>query len=150
MWPAPPCSAPLAGGGCEHLRYFSAGIAVRHIICEFYLFIYFSSQLCCPLRFQNSPTYPLVRGFPGVWILLLFYDSLPWISVPNSLVSLFIFYILSYLLLKTMGCLSGCLMSSASVQKVFCGIYSVFKCSFNEYVGVGGGKWFSHLIPLPS
>ena len=30
------------------------GIAVRHVICGFYSFIYFSSRLCCPLRFQNS------------------------------------------------------------------------------------------------
>ena len=34
-----------------------------------------------------------------------------------------------------MGCFSGCLMSSASIQKLFCGIYSVFKCSFDEFVG---------------
>ena len=59
---------------------------------------------------------------------------LGWISVPTSFVSLFVFYILSYLS-KTMGCLSGCLMSSASIQKLFCGIYSVFKCSFDEFVG---------------
>ena len=57
------------------------------------------------------------------------------ISVPTSLVSLFIFYILSYLLSKTMGCLSGCLMSSASIQKLFCGICSAFKWSFHEFVG---------------
>ena len=63
--------------------------------------------------------------------------SLGWISVPvpTSFVSLFIFYIFSYLLLKTMGCFSGCLMSSASIQKLFCGICSVLKCSFNEFVG---------------
>ena len=60
---------------------------------------------------------------------------LGWISVPTSFVSLFIFYILSYLLLKTMGSLSGCLMSSASIQKLFCGIYLPFKCSFDEFVG---------------
>ena len=42
---------------------------------------------------------------------------------------------LLHLLSKTMGCLSGCLMSSASIQKLFCGIYSAFKCSFDEYVG---------------
>ena len=60
---------------------------------------------------------------------------LGWISVPTSFVSLFIFYILSYFLSKTMGCLSGCLMSSASIQKLFCGICSAFKCSFNEFVG---------------
>ena len=57
------------------------------------------------------------------------------ISVPTSFVSLFIFYIFSYLFLKTMGCLSGFLMSSASIQKLFCGICSVFQCSFDEFVG---------------
>ena len=34
-----------------------------------------------------------------------------------------------------MDCFSGCLMSSASIQKLFCVIYSVFKCSFDEFVG---------------
>ena len=57
------------------------------------------------------------------------------IAIPTSFVSLFIFYILSYLLLKTVGCLSGCLISSASIQKLFCGIFSGIKCSFDEFVG---------------
>ena len=57
------------------------------------------------------------------------------IFIPTSFVSLFIFYIFSYLLSKAMGCFSGCLMSSASIQKLFCGIYSVFKCSSDEFVG---------------
>jgi len=26
-------------------------------------------------------------------------------------------------------------MSSASIQKLFCGIYSAFKCSFDEFMG---------------
>ena len=60
---------------------------------------------------------------------------LGWSSLPTSFVSLFVFYIFSYLLSKTMGCFSGCLMSSASIQKLFCGIYSAFKCSFDELVG---------------
>ena len=47
----------------------------------------------------------------------------------------FVFYLFSYLLLKTMGCFSGCLVSSAGIQKLFCGIYSAFKCSFDEFVG---------------
>ena len=34
-----------------------------------------------------------------------------------------------------MGCFSGCLMSSAGIQKLFYGIYSVFKCSVDEFVG---------------
>ena len=52
------------------------------------------------------------------------------------LLSLFLSFIFcSYLLSKTMGCFSGCLMSSAGIQKLFCGIYSAFKCSFDEFVG---------------
>ena len=57
---------------------------------------------------------------------------LGWNSIPTSF---FIFYIFSYLLLKTMGCFSGCLVSFAGIQKLFCGIYSAFKCSFDEFVG---------------
>ena len=33
-----------------------------------------------------------------------------------------------------MVCFSGCLMSSASIQKLFCGVCSVLKCSFEEFV----------------
>ena len=57
------------------------------------------------------------------------------VSVPSSFVSLFIFYILSYLLWKAMGYFSGHLMSSASDQKLFCGVCLAFKCSFDEFVG---------------
>ena len=38
-----------------------------------------------------------------------------------------------------MACLSGSLVSSASVQKLFCGICSVFECSFGEFVGGESG-----------
>ena len=73
------------------------------------------------------------------------------ISIPTSFASLFIFYTLSYLLLKTMGCLSGCLMSSASIQNLFCGICSAFKCSFNEFVGgkVVSPSYSSTILGLP-
>ena len=57
------------------------------------------------------------------------------ISVLSSFVSLFVFYILSYLLSKTMGCFSGCLMTSASDQKLFCEACSAFNYSFDEFVG---------------
>ena len=56
-------------------------------------------------------------------------------SVPTTFVSFFVFYFYSYLFLKTMGCFSGCLMSSGGIQKLFCGMYSAFKCSFDEFVG---------------
>ena len=66
--------------------------------------------------------------------------SLPLLSL------FFVFYIFSYLLSKTMGFFSGHLMSSASIQKWFCGVYSAFKCSFDEFLGK---KWSPHPILLP-
>ena len=56
-------------------------------------------------------------------------------SIPTSFVSFFCLLYFSYLFLKTMGCFSRCLMSSTSIQKLFCGIHSAFKCSFDEFVG---------------
>ena len=83
-----------------------------------------------------------------------FKDSFPGMNLcpsPSSLVSLFIFYIFSYLLLKTMGYFYECLMSSASIQKLFYGIYSAFKCSFDEFVGekVVSPSYFSTILGLP-
>ena len=82
-----------------------------------------------------------VRMFPGVWKPLFLRvssrDGIPFpgqSSLPASFVSFFIFYIFSYLFLKTMICFSGYLMSSASIQKLFCGINSALKCSFDEFV----------------
>ena len=117
-----------------------------------YLFIYFSSWLCCPLRLQDLPQ---TCGESVSWCLeTSFFFKTPFlgqISVPASFVSLFIFYIFSYLLLKTMGCFSGCLMSSASIQKLFGGICSAFKCSFNEFVGekVVSPSYSSAILGLP-
>ena len=70
---------------------------------------------------------------------------------PYLFVSLFVFYIFSYLLSKTMGCFSGCLMSFAGSQKLFCGIYSAFKCSFDESVGekVVSLAYASAILGLP-
>ena len=144
MQPAPPCSAPACWWWMREL-----GVAVRHIIWGFYLFIYlYFLPIMLPSEIPKLPTDPLVRVFPGVWKLPLFKIPFPgWISIPTSFVSLFIFYILSYLLTKTMGCLSGCLMSSASIQKLFCGIFSTFNVlSMNLW----GRKWSPSPIPLPS
>ena len=107
-----------------------------HVICGFYLLIF-------------SPGYVALYGSKArhrlgsesvSWCLetsLFFKTPFPgWISIPTSFASLFIFYIFSYLFSKTMGCFSGCLMSSASIQKFFfCGICLAFKCSFDEFVG---------------
>ena len=133
--PCLPVQPPLAGGDASIWATSPLGVEVRHVICGFYLVI-FSSGLCCSLRFQNSPQTCQWEGFLVFGNFSCF--STPFlgqVSVPDSFVSLFIFYLLFYLFSKTMGCLSGCLVSSASVQKLFCGIFSAFKCSFDEFVG---------------
>ena len=93
-----------------------------------------------------------LRVFPHVRKLLSFLRLPSWDRSPSlPLLSLFIFYILFYLLLKTTDCLSGCLMSSASIQKLFCGICSAFKCSFDEFVGekVVSLSYSSAILGLP-
>ena len=104
-----------------------------------------------PSEIPRLTTDPPGRVFPGVWKHLFLKTPFPGrISIPISFVSLFIFYILSYLLLKTMGCLSGFLVSSTSVQ-LFCGICSVFKWSFDEFVGekVVSPSYSSTILGLP-
>ena len=135
MPPAPLRSTPTcwwrmqASGGT-----FLLGIAFRHVICGFCLF-FLPVRLPSEIR-KLPPDHPM-RGFPGVWKQ---YSSIktPFpgpISVPNAFVSLFIFYVSSHLLSKTMGCFSGCLMSSASNQNLFFTVCSAFKCSFDEFMG---------------
>ena len=93
------------------------------------------------------PTDPPVKGFPAVWRLLLLHDSLPRMGlIPNSFVSLFVFYILSYLLSKGKGCLSGCLVFSVSIQKIF---VAVAQHSNDLLMNLWGRKWSPHSIPLP-
>ena len=125
--PRLPVQSRFAGGGYESIWATSPmGAAVRRVICGFYLFV-FSSRLCCPLRFQNSSQTHWWEGFLVFGNFSFTTPSPGQVSFPNSFVSLFIFYILSYLPSKTMGCLFGCLVSSASIQKLFCGICSMFK-----------------------
>ena len=83
-----------------------------------------------------------------------FPDGVPFLgqsSLPTSFVSFFIFYIFSYLFLKTMICFSRCLMSSASIQKSFGGVCSALKCSFDEFVRekVVSLSYFSTIIGPP-
>ena len=64
-----------------------------------------------------------------------------------------LFFCLLYFFLppfEELGCFSGCLMSSAGIQKLFCGIYLAFKCSFDEFVGdkVFSPSYSSILAPL--
>ena len=77
-----------------------------------------------------------VRRFPGVWKFVSKRDSLPGTELHPSLFFLFLFFLYIFLLpLEDLGCFSGCLTSSANIQKMFCGIYSSFKCSFDKFEG---------------
>ena len=127
------------------------GIAVRGGFCVC-LFVFFSSQLCCLLRFQSSPQARQWEGFLVFGSFSSFKTRYPgWVSVPNLFVSLFVFYILSYLLSKRMGWLSGWLVSSVSIHKLFCGSCSEFKWYFDEYVGekVVSPSYSSAIFGLP-
>ena len=68
-------------------------------------------------------------------IPFLGWASLPGTELPPHLLCL-LFHLLyfSCLFLKTMVCFSSCLMSSASLQKLFCGVCSALKCSFEEFL----------------
>ena len=119
-----------------------------------YLFIYFlpcyvalcASKACH--RFGSESVSWCLETFLFLRLSSQDGTSFPaWSSLPTFFVSFFIFYIFSDLFLKTMMCFSGCLMSSASIQKLFCRIYSALKCSFDEFVGE---KVVSRPIPSPS
>ena len=116
-------------------------------------FIYSSSPSHVALR--DSKTSPRPASVKVSWCLENSSIKTPFpgqVSVPSFFVSLFIFYILSCLLSKTMGCFSGRLMSSASGQKLFCEVCSAFSCSFDEFVGekVVSPSYSSALLaPLP-
>ena len=111
----------------------------------------------CYFALWDSKAHHRPTGESVSWCLetsLFFKTPFPGrISVPTSFVSLFNFYILSYLLSKTTGCFSVYLMSSASIQKLFCRICSALKCSFDEFVGekVVSPSYSSTILgPLPA
>ena len=128
-----PAQPPLTSGVCRRLRCFSTGGVTVGLVMWVLIVHLFFSLLFCPLCFQGSAQTRQWECF--LEDFSLFKTPFPgWSSVPPSFVSFFVFYIFSYLLWKTMGCFSGCLMSSAGIQK-FCGIYLAFKCPFAVFVG---------------
>ena len=70
------------------------GVAVRHVICGFYLFIYlYFLPVMLPSEIPKLPTDLPVRGFPGVWKLLLFSTPSQDESLSLTLLSLFLSFI---------------------------------------------------------
>ena len=102
MQPTLPCPAPSCW-----LWMGVSGLLLRwelwlgtYTVCFFFFSL---SWLCCPLRFQNFPQTRQWEDFLLFGNFSSFTTRSPgWVSVPNSFVSLFVSYILSYLLLKRM------------------------------------------------
>ena len=88
-------------------------VVKARILCVYICVCVFHSLLYFHLRFQNSPQTHWGEGFLVFGYFSSFTSPfLVHLFVPNSFVSLVVFYILSYLLSKRKGCLSGCLVSS--------------------------------------
>ena len=89
--------------------------------------LFFPLLVMLPSEIPKLPSDPLVRCFLVFGNFSFMTPFQGWVSITNSFASLLVFYILSDLLSKRTYCLSGCLASSASVQKLFCGGCSAFK-----------------------
>ena len=112
----------------------SATVSSRSCFC----WLYWASPILAAKNIINLISVLTIWWCPcvGVWKLLSFKTPFPgWSSLPYL-------FCLSFCLLyfflppfEDNGLLFGCLISSTSIQKLFCGIYSMFKCSFDEFVG---------------
>ena len=89
MQPVPPCSAPAC-----YWQMQASGLLLfweLWLVCVFYLFIFL--PIMFPPEIPKLPTYPLVRGFPGFWKLLLIHNSLPRMGLCSlSLLFLYLLY----------------------------------------------------------
>ena len=97
-------------------------------------FIYlFFFLVMLPSEIPKLPTDPPVRGSPGVWKLL----RLPPQDGPPSLtlLSLFLSFVFVLPPFEDNGLPFWVPGVLRHIQKLFCGIFSVFKCSFDEFVG---------------
>ena len=101
MQPGLPAQPPLAIGGYRHLRYFSAG-SYRWARNLWGLIVYlFFLPVMLPSVLPKLGTDSAVRRFPGVWKRLFLRLPSQDGALYLPLLSLFIFYIFSYLLSKS-------------------------------------------------
>ena len=148
MHPMPPCSDSTCWWRLQAL-----GVAVRHIICGVYLFIYLfifppGYVALWDSKTSNRPTSENVSWYLETSLLRL---------LPRMDLCPYLFCLSFYLLLfcptsfEDNGLPFWVLMSSASIQRLFCGIFSAFKCSFNEFVGekVVSPSYSSAFLGLP-
>ena len=147
MPPTPPCSAPA--------RWWQMRTSGLLLCWELQLGTYsvgffFSSQLCCPLRFQNSPQTRRWECFLVFGNISSFKTPSPGWSPSLTLLSLFLSFIFCPTSFwREWTAFLGAQVSFASVQKLFCGSCLAFKWSF-DLLNLWGRKWSPCPIPLPS
>ena len=114
MQPTHPCPARLAASLSSLTRWWQKQASGLLLCWQLWLgayfvgfFFVFSSWLCCPLRFQNSPQTCLWEDFLLFGNFSFTAPSPGQVSIPNSFISVSVFCILSYLILKRMGYLLG-------------------------------------------
>ena len=142
---ASPCWLVVDAGVCSASPL---GVTIGHVVCGFRLFIFPPSYVAL----WGSKARHRLPSENVSWCLetsLFFKTPFPrQIFIPTSFVSLFIFYIFSYLLSKTMGCFPGCLTSSACIQK--CVLWHLLSFQTFFWWICWGRKWSSCPILQPS
>ena len=147
MQPSPPCSVPLLLVVDANVWATSPlGVAIKQEICGFYLFIYFSPWLCCPLRFQNSPQTCQWEGFLVFGNFSFKTPSPGWVSIPNS-----------FILLSFIFCSTSFPRQWAAFLGVWCPLPGFRGCfvgfaqhSSDLLMNLSGRKWSPHSILPPS
>ena len=147
--PCLPVQPLLAGGGCDHLGFWATsplGVAVRCEVCGIFFFFL---PVMLPSEIPKLLIDPLMRGFAGVWKLILLHDSLPWDRSPFlTLLSLFLSFIF---------CPTSFRRQWAAFLGASCPL-PAFRCCFVKFaqrsndlsMNLWGRKWSPHPIPLPS
>ena len=105
------------------------GVVVRHLFCGVFFFLFPPSYVA--LWIPKLPTDLPVIGFPVFGNVSFMTPSLGWVSI-LTLLSLFLSFIFCPTSFRRAFSVP---VSSTSIQKLFCGICSVFKWSFDEFVG---------------
>ena len=153
MQPVPrlPAQPPLASGVCRRLHCFSAGgVTLGSQTASFNCLFIFSPcyVALCASKAQHRFSSEKVSWCLETSFILRLPSRDGTLSLP--LLSLFLSFVFFLPPFEDLGCFSGCLRSSAGIQKLFCGIYSAFKCSFDEFVGdkVFSPSYSSILAPL--
>ena len=140
-----PVQPPLTAGGHELLLCWDLWLGV-YSVGFFSFFFFFPVKLS--FEVPKLPTDLLVRGFPGVWKLLLFYDSLPRTGLHLELSSVFLSFIF---------CSTSFQRQWAALLGVWCpppefrSCFVVFAHRSNDLLmNLWGRKWSPHPIPPPS